>query len=68
MATKRPRASKVKTMQEVHFELEKETSGTFRYKEEGDKENYKIGYLYIKKSTAKTLGNPKKLTVTLAAA
>ena len=49
---------------QVKFELEKETKGTFRFKETGEKEDYKIGTLYVKKTAFQGTA-PDKLTVTL---
>lgn len=44
------------------FVLEKETPGTFRFQESGDKNSHKIGSLYVKKAV---FGNqpPEKLLV-----
>lgn len=50
---------------ELEFTQERETKGTFRYEEDGD--DPAVGKLYLKKDAAKKLGNPKSLTVTIAA-
>jgi hypothetical protein len=52
---------------QVTFETEKETTGTVRYSEVGDKDSHKIGKLYLKKAAAKSLGNPKTIGVTVSA-
>ena len=49
-------------MFETTFTLERETPGTFRYKEDGDKEDHKIGALYIKKATVSGKA-PQQVTV-----
>ena len=52
----------------LKFTLEKETSGTYRYKEDSPKEDPKIviGTLYVRKDSIKGGVAPKKLTVTIA--
>lgn len=52
---------------ELTFEQEKETPGTVRYSEEGDKDKHSVGKLYLKKAAAKKLGNPDSITVTINA-
>jgi len=48
----------------VNFKFEKETPGTFRYAEEGDPDQHKMGSVYIKKGAFKDA--PKAITVTVA--
>ena len=47
---------------QITFKLEKETKGTYRFKEEGA--TPKVGTLYVKK-TAFPKGAPETLTVTI---
>ena len=51
----------------VLMTLERETKGTYLYKEAGDYSTHKIGSLYIKKRTLEELGAPgaKVITVTV---
>lgn len=52
----------------VHFDMEKETPGTVRYKERGDEDApVVVGTLYLKKDAAAALDNPDSLTVTIKA-
>jgi hypothetical protein len=52
----------------VHFDFEKETPGTQRYKERGDDDTpVVVGTLYLKKDAAEALDNPESLTVTIKA-
>ncbi len=52
----------------VPFILEKETPGTYRFAEVGEKETHKIGTIYVKKATIAALGgNVRGLSVTLRA-
>jgi hypothetical protein len=46
----------------VGFRFEKETPGTFRFQESGDKADHKIGTLYIRKSALPN-GAPRALTL-----
>jgi hypothetical protein len=46
----------------VGFSFEKETPGTYRFQESGEKESHKIGTLYVKKSVFPN-GPPKSLVV-----
>jgi hypothetical protein len=48
---------------QIQFTKDKETKGTFVYREDGD--NQKVGSLYLKKAAAEELGNPDKIKVTL---
>lgn len=52
---------------DITFDREKETPGTVRFSEQGEKEKQKVGKLYIKKAADKALGNPDSVTVTVAA-
>lgn len=52
----------------VPFIVEKETPGTFRFQEVGEKEDFKVGAIYLKKSTYAALGSPKGIKVTITAA
>lgn len=47
----------------VKFTKEKETKGTWKYQEEGDSANHKVGTLYLRKSTVEKLGNPEALQI-----
>jgi hypothetical protein len=47
------------------FEREKETKGTQRYSEVGDKSDQVVGVLYIKKAGDSKLGSPEKIQVTI---
>jgi hypothetical protein len=49
----------------LKFTKEKETTGTVRYMEDGDKKKWSVGYLYVKNAAVAKLGNPDKLTVTI---
>jgi len=49
----------------IEFKVEKETKNTIRYQEDSD--DPIIRTLYIQKKTAKELGNPEKLIVTIEA-
>ena len=53
-------------MPEVTIEMkkERETKGTVRYEEEGDL--YAVGTLYVRKHVVAQLGNPDRLTLTIA--
>jgi hypothetical protein len=49
---------------ELTFNLEKETKNTYRYQEDGDKDDHAVGTLYIKKNIFE--GSPdKSLSVTI---
>ena len=48
----------------VGFSFERETPGTYRFMENGDKETHRIGTLYVKKS-AFPKGAPKGLRVSV---
>lgn len=50
----------------LKFTKEKETPGTVRFAEDGDKDNHKVGTLYVKKS-AGDLADKDTLTVTIEA-
>jgi hypothetical protein len=50
---------------ELTFTLEKETPGTFRFKEDGDEDQHKVGALYIKKAAFGKKGAPKEISVTI---
>lgn len=47
------------------FKKEKETKGTWRYKETAEEGKAVIGTLYIRKAALADLGNPNTLIVTL---
>jgi len=51
----------------VDFVYEKETPGTYRFRELGDRENHKIGTLYIKKRAFSGGRAPKGLKVVVEA-
>lgn len=48
------------------FTLEKETKNTRRYSEDGD--DNVVGTIYISKRDANGIGNPEKISVTIAPA
>ena len=50
----------------VEFSLDKETPGTLRYAEITEEERGKIGTIYLRKDVAEGLGNPEKISVTIA--
>jgi len=50
------------------FEFEKETPGTLRFKEAGDKDNHVIGTLYVKKGKLGNVSASSSLSVTIAVA
>ena len=49
----------------ITLTMEKETKGTYRYKEDGDADQYVIGTLYIRKSAFTERPIPQKLSVTI---
>ena len=49
------------------FTLERETKGTYRYAEDGDPAQHKIGLLYVKKG-AISGGAPASIVLSVAAA
>lgn len=51
----------------LHFTFEKETPGTNRYREDGDRADHVVGTLYVKKAALKKLGNPSTVTVAITA-
>ena len=51
-------------MFETTFTLEKETPGTYRYREDGDKDDHKIGALYVKKGAVSGKA-PQSITVVI---
>lgn len=51
----------------VSFTKEKETTGTVRYKEDGDPAQHKVGTQYLKKATVAELGNPDAIEATYVA-
>ncbi len=53
---------------DLTFEREKETKNKVRYTELGEPHTHRVGTIYIIKSTAAQLGNPQRITVSLAAA
>lgn len=52
----------------VTFARERETPGTQRFEEEAARDDRRVGYIYLKKSTDKSLGSPERLQATLEAA
>lgn len=50
------------------FTQAKETKGAVQYKEDGDNAKQAIRTIYLRKSTAKKLGDPEQITVTVEAA
>ena len=44
---------------------DRETKGTFRFAETGDPESQVVRTIYIRKSAAAKLGNPKSIEVTI---
>ncbi|MDP9384906.1 MAG: hypothetical protein M3P50_06695 [Actinomycetota bacterium] len=52
----------------VTFEFEKETKHKLRYTEIGEPHTHRIGTIYLLKSVAAQLGNPRRITITLEAA
>ena len=55
-------------MDTVSFNIEKETKGAVRYKEEGERDDHKIGTLYIRKSAFGDEPFPASIKVTVEAA
>lgn len=54
---------------EITFNFERETKNKVRYAEVTSRNaEPKVGTLYMTKTVATTLGNPEKITVTVAAA
>ena len=53
---------------DVTLEREKETKNKVRYTELGEPHTHSVGTIYLLKSTAAQLGNPQRITVTVAAA
>lgn len=49
---------------EISFTKERETPGTIRYKEDGHKDDAKVGTLYVKKAAFED-GYPNTLRVTI---
>jgi hypothetical protein len=49
------------------FTKEKETKGTVRYMEDGDKEQHSVGALYVQKSAYALMNSPEAITVTVTA-
>lgn len=68
--TKTPTADKAKKPPksiELEFTREKETKGTQRFAEEGEKTSQVVGVLYVKKDGDKRLGAPERVRVTITA-
>ena len=57
-------ATKAPTSVEVVFDFERETPGTYRFKEQGEKDTHAIGTLYVKKSALGAKA-PSTITVTI---
>ena len=47
----------------VNMTQDRETKGTRRYLEDGDRDAHRIGTLYLKKAAAAELDNPTRVTV-----
>jgi hypothetical protein len=47
------------------FTRERETPGTQRFAEDGDKGEKVVGYIYVKKAADKKLGSPERVQVTI---
>lgn len=60
-------AKKVEEFFSVSFAFEKETPGTYRFMETGEKEKHRIGTLYVKKAVYPN-GPPKGLNVVVEVA
>ena len=67
MAAKAPTSKSKTTGFQLGFTREKETPGTIRFKENGDKDNLSVGTLYLKKAADSALGSPDEITVTIKA-
>lgn len=53
----------------AEFTQDRETKGTFRFREdEEDKANQVMGSAYLKKEAAAKLGNPESITITIESA
>ncbi len=52
----------------ITFDYEKSTKGTHRYKEQGDRTEWLVGTLYVKRTAFDSAEPPAMLTLTLATA
>ncbi len=50
---------------EISFSKEKETKGTVRYQEDGDRDDHMVGTLYVKKQAFDGAAYPETLNVTI---
>jgi len=50
----------------ITFDYEKSTKGTHRYKEQGDRADWLVGTLYVKRTAFESPEPPSTLTLTLA--
>lgn len=66
-AAKKKKAAETVEELEIEFEHQNDTAGTRRFRETGDKDNHKVGALYLKKAASASLGDPDSLTVTISA-